>query len=321
MLDVKRLRVLREVAARGSFSAAAESLAYTQSAVSQQIAALEREAGTTLLERNARGVRLTDAGRALVEHSDAILARLAAAENELEAIAGLRGGRVRLASFPTAGATLLSLAIATFSQRHPGVELSLVEAEPEEALPRLKAGEIEIALTFEYTTLPKGLYDPIREDIELMHLVDDPMYVALPADHPFAERRTLHLKQLADEAWIQGDCEGLCGKMHVSACQAAGFEPRVAFQSDDYNVVQGLVAAGVAISLIPELALTNVRDDIVIRSLGKQAPVRRVAAATLSSGYRSAAVEAMLEVLLEAADTYEQQRRPLGKKAVARLAS
>src|ERR671919_1850039 len=120
MLDVKRLRVLREVAARGSFSAAAESLAYTQSAVSQKIARLGREAGTRLVDRNARGVRLTDAGRALVEHADAILARLADAEAELEAIAGLRGGRLRLASFPRARATIQPEAIARFPERPPG---------------------------------------------------------------------------------------------------------------------------------------------------------------------------------------------------------
>src|SRR5437763_4355875 len=164
MLDVKRMRVLREVAAQGSFSAAAEALAYTQSAVSQQIAALEREAGATLVERGARGVRLTDAGRALVAHAEAILARLDAAERELEAIAGLRGGRMRLASFPTAGATLVPLAIAEFSRRHPGVELSLVEAEPEDAISQLKGGEFDVALTFEYSLLPQSFYAGDRED-------------------------------------------------------------------------------------------------------------------------------------------------------------
>ncbi|MEA2367528.1 MAG: hypothetical protein QOH38_246, partial [Thermoleophilaceae bacterium] len=140
MLDVKRMKVLREVAAESSFSAAAQKLGYTQSAVSQQIAALEREAGTMLIERNPRGIRLTDAGEALVRHADKILARLAEAEAELEAIAGLRGGRLRLGSFPTAGATLMPRAIAEFSKRHPAVELSLAEAEPDESLPRLKAG-------------------------------------------------------------------------------------------------------------------------------------------------------------------------------------
>ncbi len=310
MIDVKRLKVLREVAQQGSFSAAGEALGYTQSAVSQQIAAFERETGTTLVERNARGVRLTDAGRALVEHADGILARLTAAEDELEAIAGLRGGRVRLASFPTAGATLVPFAIADFSQRHPEVELSLVEAEPEEAIPALKGGELDIALTFEYESYGKAIWQPEHADVELVHLLDDPMHLALPAEHPGAKKRQLHLADLAEELWIQGDCNGLCGRMHIQACQAAGFEPRVGFQSDDYNVVQGLVAAGVAVSLIAEMALTNVRDDIVIRSLGKEAPVRHVAAAVLTGGYRSPATEAMLEVLQAAAAEYPKRRSP-----------
>jgi molybdate transport repressor ModE-like protein len=308
MIDVKRLRVLREVAQQGSFSAAGESLGYTQSAVSQQIAALERETGTTLVERNARGVRLTDAGRALVEHADGILARLAAAEEELEAIAGLRGGRVRLASFPTAGATLVPFAIAEFSKLHPGVELSLVEAEPEEAVPALKSGELDIALTFEYASQGKTVWLPEHDDVELVPLLDDPMHLALPADHPLASKRQLRLADLAEEMWIQGDCNGACGRMHIQVCQTAGFEPRVGFQSDDYNVVQGLVAAGVAVSLIAEMALTNVRDDIVIRSLGKQAPVRHVAAAVLDGGYRSPATQAMLDVLQAAAAEYPKRR-------------
>jgi DNA-binding transcriptional LysR family regulator len=308
MLDVRRLRVLREVAQQGSFSAAGEALGYTQSAVSQQIAALERETGTTLVERNARGVRLTDAGRAVVEHADGILARVAAAEEELEAIAGLRGGRLRLASFPTAGATLVPLAIAEFSRRHPGVELSLVEAEPEESLPQLKAGELDIALTFQYEVLAKTAWEPEHEDVELVHLLDDPMYLALHPDHPAARKRNLKLADLSGEPWVQGDCNGLCGRMHIAVCQAAGFEPRVGFQSEDYNVVQGLVAAGVAISLIAELALTNVRDDIVIRSLGKDTPRRHVYAATLATGYRAPATEAMLDILRQAARDYEQRK-------------
>lgn len=311
MLDTKRLRVLREVAARGSFSAAAEALSYTQSAVSQQIATLEREAGAILLDRGARGIRLTDAGRALVEHADAILARLAAAEAELEAIAGLRGGRVRIASFPTVGATLVPVAVAEFTRAHPDVELSLVEAEPEESIPRLKSGEIEIALSFEYATLPRAVYEPLREGIELRHLLDDPMYLALHPGHPLARRPDVRLADLEGEAWIQGDPAGLCGAMHRHACQAAGFEPRVGFESDDYNVVQGLVAAGVAISLLPMLALTNVRDDIVIRSLGPETPVRRVSASTASGSYRSPATEAMLEILVDAGRRYAAQRRDL----------
>src|SRR5438876_4815680 len=143
MLDVRRMRVLKEVAAQRSFSAAAEKLGYTQSAVSQQIAALEREAGSILIERHPRGIRLTDAGEALVRHADKILARLAEAEAELEAIAGLRGGRLRLASFPTAGATLAPRAIAAFRERHPGVDITLIPGEPEDGVAALKAGDTD----------------------------------------------------------------------------------------------------------------------------------------------------------------------------------
>src|SRR5438445_7043970 len=150
MLSTSRLKILKEVAYRGSFSAAAHALSYTQSAVSQQIAALEAEIGMALLERHPRGVSLTAAGQTLVGHADGILARLDAAEAALAAIAGLRGGRLRMASFPTAGATLMPLAIATFRASYPDVELTLAEGEPEEILPRLRAGELDLALLFEF---------------------------------------------------------------------------------------------------------------------------------------------------------------------------
>src|SRR5881392_4207803 len=178
MLDVKRMRILKEVADRGSFSAAAEALSYTQSAVSQQIAALEREAGTQLVTRGSRGIRLTEAGEALVRHADAILTRLADAEAELEAIAGLRGGRLRMAAFPTVGATLMPLAIATFRERHPDVELTVRQLEPEDSLPLLKCGDIDIALTIE----PNSIHD--TEGLDSTFLLDEPMFAVLPLDHP-----------------------------------------------------------------------------------------------------------------------------------------
>jgi len=241
MLDVKRLRVLREVSVRGSFSAAAEALAYTQSAVSQQIAALEREAGTTLVERNARGVRLTDAGRALVAHADVILARLADAEAELEAIAGMRGGRLRMVSFPTAGATIAPRAIARFRERHPGVEVTLAPREPDEGLDCLKSGECDIALTVE-----SGFEPIVDRAIERRHLLDDPFYLCLPAGHRIASKARVRLADLAEESWILGTT-GRCpdGRILERASQAAGFEARVAFQSDDYTAIQGFVAAGI----------------------------------------------------------------------------
>jgi DNA-binding transcriptional LysR family regulator len=307
MLDVKRLRVLREVAARGSFSAAADALAYTQSAISQQIAALEREAGMVLVERNARGVRLTDAGRALVAHADVILARLSDADAELEAIAGMRGGRLRLVSFPTAGATIAPLAIARFRERHPGVEVSLAPREPDEGLECLKAGECDIALTVE------AGFEPIVDSaIERHHLLDDPFYVCVAAGHRVARKARVRLADLAEESWILGTT-GRCPDALVleRACQSAGFEPRVAFQSDDYNAIQGFVAAGVGVCLIPDLALVAVRDDVVIRCFEGRPVVRHVLAATLADGYLSASAASMLEILGEVGREWTQQQGSL----------
>ena len=306
MLDVKQLRVLKAVGEHGSFSAAAEALSYTQPAISQQVAALEKQTGTTLVDRTSRGVRLTDAGLTLVDHAEAVLARLAAAEAELEAMAGIRGGRVRLASFPTAGASLLPPAVALFTERHPYVELSFVEREPEEAAQMLRAAELEVAIVFEYAEYDQPELEHFYEGIELHRLVDDPMYLALPLGHPAARKPRVRLQDLSEETWIQeSGNHSWCGRFHETACLAAGFKPKVGFRSDDYNVVQGLVAAGVGISLLPGLSLTNVRDDIVVRSLGSKPPTRRIAAATLAGRYRSPATEAMLGILEEVAARFE----------------
>jgi DNA-binding transcriptional LysR family regulator len=306
MFDVKQLRVLQAVGEHGSFSAAADALSYTQPAISQQIAALEKRAGTTLVDRGSRGVRLTDAGRTLVAHADVVIARLAAAEAELEAIAGIRGGRVRLSSFPTAGASILPPAVAEFTRRHPDVELNFMEREPEDASASLRAAELEIAIVFEYSEMKQPEFDRLYEGIELHHLVDDPMYLALPRNHPLAAKPRVRLSDVADETWVQeSGAHSWCGSFHEAVCTNAGFQPKVGFRSDDYNVVQGLIAAGVGISLLPGLALTNLRDDIVVRSLGKGAPARKIAAATLAGRYRSPATEAMLEILSEVADRFE----------------
>src|SRR5690349_16739185 len=302
MLDVRRMRVLREVALRGSFSAAAEALSFTQSAVSQQIAALEREAGTVLVQRSARGVRLTDAGEAVVRHAEAIMARLAEAEAELEAIAGLRGGRLRLAAFESAGSTLMPLAIAAFRQLHPAVELSMSLAEPEDSVPMLRSGELDVAIVFESAAVAEV------DGIDRLHLLEDPMYLALPRDHPLAHRRRVRLEDLAAEAWVAGaaDCE--CNRLLSRACAMAGYQPRIAFETDDYTAMQGFVAAGVGVSLIAELGLRTVRDDIVVRDLGRDTPVRQIYAATLADGYRAPATQAMLDILADVAAGYASRR-------------
>jgi DNA-binding transcriptional LysR family regulator len=308
MLDVKRLKVLREVAACGSFSAAAEALAYTQSAVSQQIATLEREAGTVLVDRSARGVSLTDAGEALVRHADAVLARLADAEAELEAITGLRGGRVRMVAFPTAGATLAPRAIAAFRERHPAVEITLVPGEPDEGVAALKAGRADIALLLE-----SGFESTRDPAIDVMPLMLDPMYVLLPSGHPLSACRRMRLEDLRDESWIMGPASSTCPDTTIllRACQSAGFQPRIAFTSDDYLAIQGFVAAGMGVALIPDLAMLALRDDVVVRSLRTRPPVRHVVAGTLAGGYCSPAKQAMLEILLEVGREFEDKRESL----------
>jgi DNA-binding transcriptional LysR family regulator len=307
MLNVARMHTFVEVARQGSLSAAALELAYTQSAVSQQIAALEAEAGVPLLDRHARGVRLTAAGQALLAHAEGVLARLHAAEAELAAIGGLRGGLLRAASFPTAGATLMPLAIATFRTRHPEVQLTLAEGEPEEIAPRLAEGELDIALLFEFDEqVPRDGDDGAQ--IERTALLHDPMYLALPGGHKLAQRRRLRLEDLRAEAWIQTSSASACARHVVRSCLAAGFEPNVSFESDDYQTVQGLVAAGVGVALIPELALFGVRQDIVIRALHPQPPRRLVIAAAPSPPRRTQAAAAMLEILSQIAARYT----PLG---------
>lgn len=309
MLNVGRLRVLIEVARCGSFSAAAEELSYTQSAVSQQIATLEAEVGVTLLERHPRGVRLTAAGEALCRHAEGVLARLEAAAAELEAIAGLRAGRLRMASFPTAGATLMPLAIATFRAAHPDVELTLAEGEPEQIAPRLLAGELDLALLFEFD-------EPIEtgEGLTRVPLLEDPMYLALPREHRLAGKSDLRLADLRGEAWVQTSHESPCAGHVVRCCHGAGFEPNVAFESDDYQTVQGLVAAGVGVALIPELALSVLREDIAIRSLSPAPPTRSVLAAAPADARLSPATPAMLAVLRDAAARYESQGKATGPK-------
>jgi DNA-binding transcriptional LysR family regulator len=300
MINLARLRVLCEVVSRGSFSAAAEALSYTQSAVSQSIARLESETGAMLVIRDRRGIRPTAAGATLVDHAEAIFAQVQAAEAELEAVLGVRAGRLRVASFPSAGATLMPLAVAQFRQSHPDVALTLAEGEPEEIGPRLRAGEFDLALLFEFP----GTRERPGAGLRSVKLLDDPMHVALPAEHPLASKRAVSLVDLADQRWVQTSASSPCARHVVRSCLAAGFEPNVAFESDDYETVQGLVAAGVGVALIPRLALTRVHSDIVVRELAPRSPARKVTVATTSGPGAAPAADPMVAVLREVSRRY-----------------
>jgi DNA-binding transcriptional LysR family regulator len=302
MLDPRRLQVLREVALRGSFSAAAEALAYTQPAVSQQVAALERETGTRLVERGVRPVRLTEAGRALVAHADAVLARLEEAEQELGEFAALRRGRLRLASVPTAIATLVPRAVAVFRERHPDVDVSVVDDHLHALMPRLARWELDLAVIYEHEALPEA-----DVTLERTYLLDDPFDLVVPNGHPLGLRTSIALEELADETWIGGTPEGSYARMIAHSCHVAGFEPNVAFETDDDRAVQAFVAVGAGIAILPHLPLTLMRPDLQRIPLTRP-PVRRIVAARLAGSFRSAATDAMLAVLRETARAFAATR-------------
>jgi len=297
MLNSGRLKVFREVVARESFSQAADALSFSQSAVSQAITTLEGEVGTQLLERTRRGARPTAAGAALAGHAAGILAQMETAEAEIAAIAAGRGGLLRTASFPTAAATLMARAIAGFRASHPGVDLTLAEGESEEIAPRLRAGELDLVLLFEFP----GIGERLGTGMRRFELLDDPLHLVLGEGHPLAERENLRLRDLSEEPWVQTSAESASAKHVVRSCHAAGFEPRVSFESDDYETIQGLVAAGLGVALIPNLALSGIRPDLRIRALHPQSPVRRVFAATPRGATATPAVATMLSILREAA--------------------
>jgi DNA-binding transcriptional LysR family regulator len=310
MLNLSRLQVLCEVITRGSFSAAADALSYTQSAVSQSIARLEAETGTTLVVRDRRGVRATAAGATLVGHAETIFAQVEAAEADLAAVLGVRSGRLRVASFPSAGATLMPLAVARFRREHPDVALTLAEGEPEQIGPRMRAGEFDLALLFEFPGAPPRRQRP-GAGLRSVALLEDPMHLALPADHPLAARTTLSLSDLRDQRWVQTSAESPCARHVVRSCLAAGFEPEVAFESDDYETVQGLVAAGVGVALIPRLALTRVHSGIVVRALAPRSPARQVTVATMSAAGVAPAARSMIAVLVDVAQRYTDGSLPV----------
>jgi DNA-binding transcriptional LysR family regulator len=263
MLDVTRLRVLVAVARYGSVTAAAQALNYAQPSISHHIARLEAETGARLLQRAGRGVRLTDAGRLLAERAEEIIGRLDAAENELAAHVGLRQGRVRLASFPSALGTIVPAAAARLEAESPGMDLTLAEAEPPEALRMLRAGYVDVALVFRHyqqdaDPAPPG---PDEEGARGRLLLDEPVHLVTPAgekDHLGAGGETqTDLATYAKYRWIAG-CERCRGYL-IRQCGLAGFTPKIAFTTDDYVAVQALVAAGLGVTTLPGLCLRAAR--------------------------------------------------------------
>jgi len=275
-MDLTRLRVLAAVAREGSVTGAARALHYAQPSVSHHLARLEAEVGVALLERQGRGVRLTAAGRLLAARAEEIVGRVGAARDELQALVSLSAGRVRLAAFPSALATLVPDVVAHLAREHPGLGVGLVEAEPPEALDALRRGAVDVALVFEHDRSPADV-DGLRAVpvlAEELFLVRDTRSDREPWPGGDA---AAELGALADAAWIAG-CER-CRADLVGRCERAGFTPRIAFETDDYVAVQALVAAGVGVSLLPSLALRAHRDERV-RAHPLPGAARRVLAVT-----------------------------------------
>jgi DNA-binding transcriptional LysR family regulator len=302
MLDVRRIRVLQEVIGRGSFSGAADSLHLSQSAVSQQIAVLEREVGVPLLERTSEGPKLTAAGEALMEHGDAVICRLEEAEREIAQIAGLEGGRLRLSSFPTASATLMTRALSLFRQRFPKVELEFTEDEPEDSFPALKRGDFDLAVVFDYPAFPLDF----SRDVQAEMILEERMRVALPVGHPLAAAKSVRIEDLAEEDWLCGALPSSCRDQIIGLCREAGFEPKISFQSEEYDVLKGFVAGGLGVTILPDLA--GGHPGVELRAVRGKKPVRRVWAVTRESEARSPAAQEMLGILREVCRAHSDEQ-------------
>ncbi|KRA31458.1 MULTISPECIES: LysR family transcriptional regulator [unclassified Nocardioides] len=291
MIDLRRLEALVAVHRTGSVSAAAAHLHYGQPTISHHLRRLEAETGSVLLQRVGRGVRLTPEGERLALRGEEILGLLARAEEELAATTSLQAGRVRLAAFPSGAATLVPAALALLAGRHPGVDLDLVEAEPPEAHELLRAGTVDLALTFTYP----GQQEP--EQISSVPVLDDPLFLVTRRKDAPADGARVDLAALSEDPWITG-CQR-CRRELLALCDDAGFTPSIAFASDDYVAVQSLVAAGMGVTVLPGLALrAHQHPDVVRRRLTAQ---RRVQLSSYGAPPRPAAVDAVAAALTEVA--------------------
>ena len=307
MLNVHRLTVLHAVVTEGSITAAAAELNYTPSAVSQHVAALERETGTQLLERIGRRVRPTPAGALLAGYAGEIMSRVADAEAALGALTDGRTGRIRLASFGSAGTGLVPPAVARFRGRHPDVDLQLTLAEQPEALLALRDDQADLAvviLDLEESGAPPQAV-PSGKGLDWHPLLLDPYFAAVPSAHPLAELPDVPLARLGEERLVSGDRNRTCpcSQMFLQACAAAGFRPRFVIEVDDYPTVQSLVAAGLGAAAIPLLGLSPaVHEGVTIRPLVRPSLTRRIFAVARTGRADDPLIAGMIDSLRIAAD-------------------
>jgi len=298
-MELKQLRVLQTVGETGSFSAAADRLDYTQPAVSKIVATLERQLGTTLVDRGIRPIRLTEAGSALAERATAAFEQIAAGEVEVEAIANLSAGSLRVGTFSSAGAAIVVNALRAFRKSHPDVDFSITEIGMPSALTRsLRRGDLDLGVSFDYPEIG----DTFGDELALEHLLDDPFDVVVPRGHSLEREQTIRFADLGGENWLLGDfgADSPSFRMIDRRCRDAGFDPNVVYRVNDCQMAQALVAAGEGIALLPRLMLQPTHPGVAIRPLATDPPSRRVSAVRLSTRYLSPATERFLTLLVAA---------------------
>ena len=300
MLDLRRLRLLRELSQRGTIAAVADALQFTPSAVSQQLAMLEREAGVPLLERAGRGVRLTDAALVLVGHAEALLERAALAEADLAAEAGDVTGRCRIAGFQSVTLRLAIPAMQALARDAPRLRCELVEAEPEQALPAAALGDLDVVLGDEWQHQPRGL----PAGLERHDLLRDPVYVVLPVRHPAARggERPVSLAELRDEVWATGPAGMGWDEMTVRVCREHGsFEPDVRHRANDAAIGIAFVSRGLAVCLLPDLVLPVRQPGVAVRPIAGESVHRAIFAATRAADAARPSTQAVLNAVRDEA--------------------
>ena len=295
-VDSHSLRVVLAIAELGSITAAATRLGYSQPALSQHLRRLETRIGMPVVERAGRSVRLTDAGRVLARHASVVTSALDAAAGEIAELQGLRAGRVRVAAFPSASATIVPRLLAGMTTRHPGVQLSYLEAEPPEAIAAVRENRADIALTFSY---PGDRDDPHPESargLSVTAIGREPVLVVLPAGHPQASSSAVDIAALGAESWIAG-CPRCRGHL-VEVCEVGGYAPRIGYETDNFIAVLNMVSAGLGTAMLPRLAIASARVPADVVALPTTHDDHRtVHVVTAEGAERIPAVRATLGVL------------------------
>ncbi|WP_242902857.1 LysR family transcriptional regulator [Actinomadura terrae] len=295
MLDLERLRALHSVATYGSVSAAADVLHVTTSAVSQQLAKLERETGQKLLERNGRGVRLTDAAELLVTHAERILSLVEQAQSDLEAHRGSVVGQLSLAAFPTAVRGLMPAALRRLRTEHPDLRVLLREEDPMQSMPLVSRGDLDLAVVQDWNNEPLPVPEGLCKGIICADVAD----VALPAGHPLAGRDTVELSELAGDSWISSSPDSICCDWLLRTLRGIDSEPRIDHMAYEFATQLSLVAAGLGNSILPRLGRCDVPPDVAIVRLTEPL-TRRVYALWREEAARRPAIRAAVAALRSA---------------------